>query len=471
MAVSAVDEAATTVTPATLTAAGAGAPPVVALLRPVDPRRVAAYDVLGRLGEGGMGTVYLARAADGRFVAIKVIRPEYARDPSFLARFRDEVDAARRVARFCTAQVLDTGSDGDMAYLVTEHVDGPTLAAEIQARGPMRGSTLDGLAIGVAAALHEIHSAGVVHRDLKPSNVLLSRVGPKVIDFGIARAWDATGGHTGSGQIIGTPRYMAPEQIEGRSATAASDVFAWGAVVAYAGTGRPPFGEGPPYALLRRIVERQPDLDGFDEPLRRLVERAMRKRPQDRPSAHALLLHLVGPADDAMTATSRALALAWTPRRSPPLARASGRQSRGATRRATASVLVAALALALLGGAQPPEDTRANAPGRSTVESEPRTIEVGERVPPHGSGVVPAGSAHRFRFSVAPGAELYLAAVGDSCDYLLPWTLTQASGRWIAGGPLCDVYGPMDLGRGGTFELRVGGGNADGRYAFMLTAR
>jgi serine/threonine protein kinase len=247
---------------ATLSAADAAARvPAVAPLRPGDPRRVGPYDLLGRLGEGGMGTVYLARPDDGRHVALKVIRPIFAREEQFRSRFQREASAARRVARFCTAQVIDAGADGDVAYIVTEYIDGPTLADEVRNRGPMRGSTLDGLALGVAAALNGIHAAGIVHRDLKPSNVLLSRVGPKVIDFGIARALDPTSLDptsldTSAGGVVGTPAYMAPEQAQGL-VSPASDVFAWGGVVAFAASGRPPFGDGSPIEVIRTSHRRR----------------------------------------------------------------------------------------------------------------------------------------------------------------------------------------------------------------------
>ena len=170
----------------------------------------------------------------------------------------------------------------------------------------MRGSTLDSLAIGIAAALNGIHAAGVVHRDLKPSNVLLSRVGPKVIDFGIARALDAVERLTESGDVVGTPAYMAPEQFRGTTTTA-TDVFSWGAVVTFAATGRPPFGTGAPYELMHRVLSDPPDLGGLERPLRDLVARALDKEPGRRPTARALLLALVGDAADPIDASSRIL--------------------------------------------------------------------------------------------------------------------------------------------------------------------
>ncbi len=228
---------------------GAQAP----VLQPGDPRRVGGVRLLGRLGEGGMGVVFLGQDDQGRLVCVKLIRAEYARDTNFRARFAAEASAARRVARFCTAQVRGAGTDGDLAYLVTDYIEGPTLTAAVKQDGAMHGSTLDSLAIGIAAALNGIHAAGVVHRDLKPSNVLLSRVGPKVIDFGIARALDALENLTESGHVVGTPAYMAPEQFRG-AATTATDVFSWGSVVTFAATGRPPFGSGAPLELMHRVA-------------------------------------------------------------------------------------------------------------------------------------------------------------------------------------------------------------------------
>ncbi|MEV5709478.1 serine/threonine-protein kinase [Actinoallomurus sp. NPDC052274] len=265
-------------------------------LRATDPAELGPYRVLGVVGRGGMGTVYLAESASGDRVAVKVINADFAQDTAFRDRFRREVAAARRVRRFCTAPVLDARVDEEPLYIVTEYVAGPDLKEFVRASGPMRGSSLDHLAVGVATALGAIHGAGIVHRDLKPANVLLSSTGPRVIDFGIARALDSVTEATRPGQIVGTPAYMAPEVLQGRRATTASDVFAWGAVVAFAGTGGTPFpGEGLP-AVLYRIMHEAPVLDGLDESVRPLVERALDKDPARRPSAQELLAGLTGHA-------------------------------------------------------------------------------------------------------------------------------------------------------------------------------
>ena len=194
-------------------------PPRATPLRAHDPRRIGPYDLLGFLGEGGMGVVYVGRGADGRLVAIKVVRPEYARNAEFRARFRREADSAMRVPRFCTAEVLGADTDAEQPYLVTEFIDGPTLEEAVTDAGPLRRGELEQLGVSMAAALRGIHGAGIIHRDLKPSNVLLSRIGPRVIDFGIASALDAAPGLTATGKAVGTPAFMAPEQLGGRGAT------------------------------------------------------------------------------------------------------------------------------------------------------------------------------------------------------------------------------------------------------------
>jgi serine/threonine protein kinase len=263
-------------------------------LEPGDPERVGSYELLGRLGHGGMGTVYLARSGDGKRVAVKVIRPELAADGAFVARFHREVAAARQVAGFCTARVLDAGLDTPSPFLVTEYVEGVRLDRAIARNGPLSGSNLDGFAVGVAAALTAIHTANVVHRDLKPSNVLLSYFGPRVIDFGIARALDAGTEVTRASMVMGTPGWMAPEQLTGGPASQASDIFVWGTLVAFAATGRQPFGLGSATEVAYRIVHEQPDLDGLDGPLRGTVERAMQRDSKARPTAKALLMELLG---------------------------------------------------------------------------------------------------------------------------------------------------------------------------------
>ncbi|KAB2351360.1 serine/threonine-protein kinase [Actinomadura rudentiformis] len=264
------------------------------MLQANDPLMLGRYLLSGRLGRGGMGTVYLGEDPEGHRVALKVINTELAGDPVFHERFVREVEAARRVRRFCTAPVLDASLEGDTIFVVTEYIDGPTLDQAVSERGPLRGSNLDGLAVGVATALSAIHDAGLVHRDLKPANVLLSAVGPRVIDFGIARALDAQTGVTTTGQVVGTPAYMAPELLTGGEITPASDVFSWGCVVAFAGTGHSPFEGQLVPEILYKVVHEQPRLDGLDPALREVVEAALAKDPAGRPSVPELLERLAG---------------------------------------------------------------------------------------------------------------------------------------------------------------------------------
>ena len=242
-----------------------------------------------------MGTVYLGERPDGRLVAIKVVRPEFAYEDEFRARFRSEVNRARQVPPFCTAELLDADADHETPYLVVEYVDGPSLAEVVAEQGPLSGGNLHSVAVGVATALAAIHGAGVIHRDLKPANVLFALGTPKVIDFGIARAFEATSQHTGTDQMVGTVAYMAPERFDGDSSRIgpAADVFAWGVVIAYAGTGRTPFGGDSPAATAGAILTRPPRLDGLPAPLRDLVARTLDKEPGLRPTAFELLDELV----------------------------------------------------------------------------------------------------------------------------------------------------------------------------------
>ncbi|MER5624033.1 serine/threonine-protein kinase [Streptosporangium sp. NPDC002544] len=263
-------------------------------LSPDEPLQIGRYRLLSRLGRGGMGTVYLGESPDGQQVAIKVINSEYSQHERFRMRFRREADAAQRVRRFCTAAVIEAALDGDQLYVVTEYVTGPNLEEAVESGGPLHGSSLDALAVGVATALTAIHAAGVVHRDLKPSNVLLSPVGPRVIDFGIARALDTLSGMTGTGEILGTPRYMAPEVLRGEPVSAACDVFSWGCLMAFAASGRAPFGGEALPAVLYQVLNTEPTLEGMEPALRELVGYALAKDPRHRPTSQQLLDHLVG---------------------------------------------------------------------------------------------------------------------------------------------------------------------------------
>jgi predicted Ser/Thr protein kinase len=269
----------------------------VSPLRRGDPERLGEYWLTGRLGSGGMGVVYLATDRDDNEVAIKLVHATLVNDPEFRGRFRSEVERARQVPSFCTAEVLDADLDHNPPYLVVEYVDGPSLGEVVEERGPLREAALHSLAVGVATALTGIHGAGVIHRDLKPDNVLLAPGSPKVIDFGIARAFEATSQHTRTDQMVGTVAYMAPERFSsepGTPLTAAADVFAWGCVVAYAGTGRTPFHGDSPTATAARILTQPPHLNGLPESLRELVALSLSKNPEERPTARELLDMLLG---------------------------------------------------------------------------------------------------------------------------------------------------------------------------------
>ncbi|MDC0766273.1 serine/threonine-protein kinase [Streptomyces sp. HD] len=246
-----------------------------------DPPMVAGYRLAARLGAGGMGRVYLSHTQGGRPVAIKVVRPELADDPDFRRRFRREVEAARRVRGAYTAELIDADADGVPPWLATLYVPGPSLADAVGRRGPLPVPAVLWLMAGVAEALQAIHGAGIVHRDLKPSNVLLAADGPRVIDFGISLAADATS-HTATGFAVGTPQFMAPEQATADEVTQATDVFALGQTAAFAALGRPLYGDGPAATVLYRIVHQQPDLSPLPERLRPLIARCLAADPGER---------------------------------------------------------------------------------------------------------------------------------------------------------------------------------------------
>ncbi|MER7482890.1 serine/threonine-protein kinase [Streptomyces sp. NPDC126510] len=254
-----------------------------------DPKSVGGYRLLDRLGAGGMGVVYRARARSGRDVAIKVVHAQYAADPVFRARFRQEIAAVRKVSGAFTAPVLDTDPDAARPWMATQYVPGPSLARRIRDRGALADAELRGLALGLVEALRDIHRAGVVHRDLKPANVLLAEDGPRVIDFGISRAAENHQTLTETGQMIGTPPFMSPEQlVDARAVGPASDVFSLGSLLVYAVTGRGPFDADSPYLTAYRVVHDEPVLDGVEPRLRALLESCLAKDAADRPGLDEL---------------------------------------------------------------------------------------------------------------------------------------------------------------------------------------
>ena len=257
-------------------------------LQPGDPQTIGPYRLVGQLGSGGMGRVFLGVSAGGRPVAVKVVRAELAADPEFRNRFGREVAAARRVSGVFTAMVVDADVDGPVAWLATAYVPGPSLAEAIHDHGPLPASSLLTLAAGLAESLSAIHAAGVVHRDLKPSNVLIAEDGPRVIDFGISRAVESTA-LTQAGLVIGSPGFMSPEQAAGYEVGPPTDIFSLGAVLAFAATGEGPFGTGTTAALLYRVVHGDPSLDRVPTDVRPLIERCLAKDPSRRPTADGLL--------------------------------------------------------------------------------------------------------------------------------------------------------------------------------------
>ncbi|MET8159807.1 serine/threonine-protein kinase [Sphaerisporangium sp. NPDC005289] len=260
-------------------------------LRPADPERIGDYRLTGRLGQGGQGVVYRALRPGGEPVAVKLMHARLDDDRA-RRRFADEVRAIRRVAPFCTAQVLDADLDGDRPYIVSEYVDGVSLHRHVATEGPLAGGSLDRIAVGTATALAAIHGAGVVHRDLKPGNVLLGLEGPRVIDFGISRMMGTV---TTTGQPpVGTPAYISPEQLKGERAGPAADMFGWALTVAFTASGRHAYAARSFEATLGRILFGEPDLGPLAGPLREIVVACLAADPADRPGAEEALRLLIG---------------------------------------------------------------------------------------------------------------------------------------------------------------------------------
>lgn len=272
-------------------------PPGVRPLVPADPAEIGGHPLAGRLGAGGMGVVYLAHDRRGGLVAVKAAYVDTAGDEDVGRRFRAEVACMRRAPASYTARLLADGTDRTPPYIITEYVEGRSLEQIVDRDGPLAPEQLRALATGTARALAAIHEAGLVHRDLKPANILLTPAGPRVIDFGIAQEVPAAGGLTGRGVVMGSPGWIAPERLTRSPATPAADVFGWGCLIGYAGTGRNPFGDGDTDEVALRTINDAPDLDGLDESLRPPVEAALAKEPADRPDAGELLalLSTTGP--------------------------------------------------------------------------------------------------------------------------------------------------------------------------------
>ncbi|WP_105972356.1 serine/threonine-protein kinase [Streptomyces geranii] len=279
-------------------------------MQPLDvgePTVIGPYRLLGRLGSGGMGRVYLGRSAGGRTVAVKIVHPHFALDEEFRARFRREVEAARRVGGAWTAPVLDADPDAPVPWVATAYAAGPSLTAAVTGDGPLPVDSVRALGAGLAEALTAVHELRLVHRDVKPSNVLLTLDGPLLIDFGIARATDGTASLTSTGVSVGSPGYMSPEQILGKPVTGAADVFSLGAVIAYAATGRSPFPGDSSAALLYKVVHEEPELGGLEGELREVAESCLTKDPSARPAPGEVARRL------APEGAARLVAGGWLP--------------------------------------------------------------------------------------------------------------------------------------------------------------
>ncbi|MCX5092098.1 serine/threonine protein kinase [Streptomyces sp. NBC_00365] len=273
-----------------------------------EPTVVGPYRLLGRLGSGGMGRVYLGRSAGGRTVAVKIVHPHFALDEEFRARFRREVEAARRVGGAWTAPVLDADPEASVPWVATGYAAGPSLAAAVaDAGGPLPAHSVRVLGAGLAEALTAVHALGLVHRDVKPSNVLLTIDGPLLIDFGIARATDGTASLTSTGVSVGSPGYMSPEQILGKGVTGAADVFSLGAVLVYAATGESPFPGDSSAALLYKVVHEEPRLGSLEGELRELVAACLAKDPAGRPTPGEVAARL------APEGAARLVTAGWLP--------------------------------------------------------------------------------------------------------------------------------------------------------------
>ncbi|MFD6449028.1 protein kinase [Promicromonospora sp. NPDC060204] len=287
-------------------APGSGEAPQVHPLEPGDPQELGGYPLLGRIGAGGMGAVYLAETRTGRKLALKAILREHVQDPEFRTRFRREAAAAMKVRGRFLATLIDADPDGDQPWLAVEYVAGPALSAVVRTQGPLPEPDVRRILAGVAEALRSVHQVGIVHRDLKPSNILLAQDGPYVIDFGIAQGSDSTS-LTRTGLKVGTPAFMAPEQVRGSLATPAADVWALGAVALYAATGQRAFGEGDTTVVYYRVVHEEPDLSGCPEWLLPLVQACLAKDPEARPGLPEVLDFLNEVPADGRTGAAKIL--------------------------------------------------------------------------------------------------------------------------------------------------------------------
>ncbi|MEU8799280.1 peptidylprolyl isomerase [Spirillospora sp. NPDC048819] len=373
-------------------------------LRPNDPREAGGFRLTARIGEGSQGSVFLGESGTGQQVAVKLLHADFGRDARARTGFERELAAARRVAPFCTAPVLAAEADGDTPYIVSEYIDGPSLRDLVSERGVFTAADLTRLAIGTATALAAIHDAGVVHRDFKPANVLLAADGPKVIDFGIARPLDATSATmTGA---VGTPAYMAPEQVAGTTGGAPLDMFAWGCTMAFAANGVPPFGHDSVPAIMQRILYGEPDLGALTGDLRDLAASCLAKDPAARPTALQVLQRLLaaGPDANLLAEGTSAAALPVAPPPPPPAvppspAGASPFAPPDSAGSQFASPVSAGSAFSPPDGAQPPF---APPDGAGPAEMFPPAVPPPPQPPPQPSPQLPP--PREFPYSTRPSA-------------------------------------------------------------------
>jgi len=426
-------------------------------LDPDDPPEIGRYRVTGRLGEGGQGVVYLGESPSGERVAIKVLKTT---DAAARARFVREMDAARQVAPFCTAAILDSSADGPRPYVVSEFIDGPSLQQRVLDRGPLSGGDLQRLAVNTASALAAIHGAGIVHRDLKPANVLLGPDGPRVVDFGIARAIDAET-HT---QLVGTPAYFAPEWLEGHTPTPSSDVFAWAGTMVYAATGRAPFGSTVSVpAIMHRIANGQPDLTGVPPALYGLLAECLNKNPAQRPTARDLMVRLVDPSDRSsqpmpQAAGQAAAYLPSPPPSGPPSAPMPGmhtvppagahlqtgpvdtpaRSTKGRNAAIVAGAAVAVAALAIGGWFLVPNDDKDHG-GGATISSGPPASTA--------NSASPSGSSEASTPPASTGPASTGQAIPASMAGTWKGTITQTGGIILGDSSSTDVTVKLTAGQ------------------------
>ncbi|MFJ2032015.1 protein kinase [Streptosporangium sp. NPDC087985] len=444
-------------------------------LTPDDPDRLGAFRLAGRLGEGGQGIVYLAHAPNGEPVAVKLL---FRADPEWRTRLSRELSALESVAPFCTARVLTASVDGSQPYVVSEFVDGPSLQERIRERGPLRGGELERLVVGTATALAAIHSAGVVHRDFKPANVLLGPDGPRVVDFGIARAESAS---TMTSGLIGTPAYLSPEQIAGSAASAASDVFAWAATMVCAASGRSPFRADTLPAVLHRILSHQPDLSALPARFVPLIAACLDKDPTGRPTARALMNSLVDPGGQSPPSTEepartgRRITAPPAPDRYGLTTQASGSRRRGIVTGAVLAGVSLAIATGVVGWlvlADRPATTIRNtaaqtapaqitdSPGAPSTTPEPvetgtvrPPAETGDPRPPAGDGrKIPAAFAGTWAGHIKPSIAFGLR----EHDVTIALVAGRGSGTWTE--PTSGCTAVLDLtgvtGTALTFDLK-----------------